>query len=294
MSLLKTRKDLLKVNLRVSPYMFKLSFLLVLFLFTQWSVAQVSPVYMDPFHVILTQSEEISDAMDLIRYGDFDGAVAILKKAKKSTERSYEVYYLLGIAYKLKGDIGEAIANFTSATHEDAFFIPAFFERASCYLIREQFRQAVFDYDRVILIDTNFIPAYNNRAYARIRNYGEQSKPVYQLKFAREDLLKAMQIAQSRGEDRRFETYFNLALIDLFQSEYAKAAASLDTAISSNSSSSKAYYFRGAARFLNRDYELAETDFLKAESLGFKHPNTPEFLKIIELVEAHKRKIKDE
>jgi tetratricopeptide (TPR) repeat protein len=274
--------------------MLRILFLFLSAFIAQTGFAQVSPVYIDPFHVIQTESEEISDAMNMIRFGDFNGAITILKKARKTSERSYEVYYLLGIAYKLKGEISEAINCFTSATHEDAFFIPAFFERGNCYVIREQFRQAVFDYDRILLIDSNFVPAYNNRAYARIRNYGEQSKPVYQLKFAREDLIKAMKISQERGEDKRFETYFNLALIDLYQSEYSKAAAALDTAVNSNPGSAKAYYFRGAARFLNRDYELAENDFLRAGQLGFSHPNTAEFLKIIELVEAHKRDLRDE
>ncbi|MEZ5172786.1 MAG: tetratricopeptide repeat protein [Bacteroidia bacterium] len=256
--------------------------------------AQVAPVYSDPFNSIGTENEDVADAMNLIRFGDYDGAISLLRKIRKSSDRSYEVYYLLGVAHKLKGEIGDAIDNFTSATHEDAFFIPAFFERANCYLIREQFRQAVFDYDRVLLIDSTFVPAYNNRAYARIRNYGDKETPVYQLKFAREDLLKAMEISAERGEDKRFETYFNLGLIDLFQSEYARASASLDTAILANNSSPKAFYFRGAARFLNRDYEKAASDFNKAEQLGFRHPNTPEFLRVIDLIEEHKKGLKNE
>ncbi|MEX1188633.1 MAG: hypothetical protein WED33_05200 [Bacteroidia bacterium] len=254
---------------------------------------QVNPVYEDPFNVISTENEDVADAMTLMRYGDFDGSIQLLKKLKKTEARSYEVYYLMGIASKMKGDISGAIDNLTSATHEDAFFLPAFFERGNCHLLKENYKQAVFDYDRSILIDSAFVPAYNNRAFARIMNYGEQNNPVYQLRFAREDLLKAMQISANRGEDKRFETYFNIGLIELFQSEYAMAASSFDTAISVNSNISKSYYFRGAARFLNRDYEIAANDFILAEQLGFIHPNTPEFLRVIDLIEKHKAKLKE-
>jgi tetratricopeptide (TPR) repeat protein len=254
--------------------------------------AQVNPVYSDPFNLISTNDEGVSDAMTLIKYGDFDGAIQLLKKLRRTDSRSYEVYYLLGLANKMKGEISEAIDNFTSATHEDAFYIPAFFERANCHLIKENYKQAVFDYDRVLLIDSTFVPAYNNRAYARIRNYGEQNNPVYQLRFAKQDLLKAMQISSARGEDKRFETYFNIGLIELYQSEYALAAASFDTAITVKNDIAKAYYFRGAALFLNRDYEVSAQDFEQAEALGFEHPNTPEFLRIIDLVEKHKANLK--
>lgn len=226
--------------------------------------------------------------MELMKYGAFNEAIQKLKPLRKTEQRSYEVYYLLGIASKMKGEISEAIGYFTSATHEDAFFIPAFFERGNCHLIKENFKQAVFDYNRVILINAEFVPAYNNRAYARIRNYGAENDPVYQLKFAREDLLKAMNISSARGEDKRFETYFNIGLIELFQSEYALAAASFDTAMTINSEVPKAYYFRGAARFLNRDYAYAAQDFEQAQDRGFEHPNTPEFLRVIDLIEAHK------
>jgi tetratricopeptide (TPR) repeat protein len=258
--------------------------------------AQVNPVYSDPFNLISSNDEGVRDAMTLIKYGDFDGAIQLLRKLKRTESRSYEVYYLLGLANKMKGEISQAIDNFTSATHEDAFYIPAFFERANCHLIKENFKQAVFDYDRVLLIDSTFVPAYNNRAYARIRNYGEQNNPVYQLRFAKQDLLKAMQVSSARGEDKRFETYFNIGLIELYQSEYAMAATSFDTAIEVRNDIAKAYYFRGAALFLNRDYEISAQDFKQAEDLGFVHPNTPEFLRIIDLVEKHKAfmKLQDE
>jgi tetratricopeptide (TPR) repeat protein len=268
--------------------------LMILSVWTNLTLAQVSPTYLDAERFVTSKDSQIVDAMQLIRFGDSDGAILRLEKIVASEKTPKEALFLLGIAYRIKGNLTESINNFTKATSEDSYYLPAFFERGNCYLMRENFKLAVFDFDRVILIDSTFVPAYNNRAYARIRNYGSQEFPTYQLKFAKQDLSKAAHISQARGEAPRFETYFNIGLVDLFQSEYALASISFDTAILVRSDIAKAYYFRGAARFLNRDYELASEDFHQAENLGFEHPNTPEFLRIIALVEEHKRKLKSD
>lgn len=268
--------------------------LLIIFVWTNLTIAQVSPTYLDAEHFVSSQDSQIIDVMQLIRFGDADGAIVRLEKIVASEKTPYEALFLLGIANRMKGNLTESINSFTKATVEDSYYLPAFFERGNCYLLRENFKQAVFDFDRVILIDSNFVPAYNNRAYARIRNYGSQEFPTFQLKFARNDLQRAAQISDSRGEPKRFETYYNIGLVDLYQSEYAAAALAFDTAVLVKNDVPKAYYFRGAARFLNRDYERSASDFHLAEKLGFEHPNTPEFLRIIALVEEHKRKLKEE
>lgn len=272
-----------------------MGFILVfIFVWTNLTIAQVSPTYLDADNFVSSQDSQIVDVMQLLRFGDADGAIARLEKIVSTEKTPFEALFLLGIAYRLKGNITESINSFTKATVEDAYYLPAFFERGNCYLLRENFKQAVFDFDRVILIDSSFVPAYNNRAYARIRNYGNQEFPTFQLKFALNDLRKAAQISALRGEPKKFETYFNIGLVDLYQSEYGAAVTAFDTAILVKNDIPKAYYYRGAARFLNRDYNSASVDFHTAENLGFEHPNTPEFLRIIALVEEHKRKLNEE
>jgi tetratricopeptide (TPR) repeat protein len=270
------------------------SILGIIFIWTNLAVAQVSPTYLDAERFVSSQDSQIVEAMQLIRFGDADGAIIRLEKIISLEKTPFEALFLLGIAYRIKGNLTESINSFTRATVEDSYYLPAFFERGNCFLMRENFKQAVFDFDRVLLIDSSFVPAYNNRAYARIRNYGSQEFPTYQLKLALNDLQTAAQISKERGEPKRFETYFNIGLINLYQSEYALAAVAFDTAIFVKHDVPKAYYFRGAARFLNREYENASKDFHVAEKLGFEHPNTPEFLRIIALVEEHKRKLKEE
>ncbi len=251
--------------------------------------AQVAPVYSDPLNVVSTQDPILIQAMNMMRVGDSEGALRVLKKNKTGSENSYASYFLTGVAYRQVGDLTEAIQAFTQSVHEDGFFIPGFFERGNCYLYRQNFGLAVFDYDRVLLLDSTFLPAYNNRAYARIRNYGEQGNPTQQLKFAKADLLKIIQITAARGDAPRFEYFFNIGLIDLYSSEYRLAADSFSKAILADSTVPKSYYYRGAALFLARSYEEAAVDFRKSEEMGFIHSNTPEFLRIIDLVEHYQQ-----
>ena len=180
-----------------------------------------------------------------------------------------------------------AIDYFSKATRYESLSLPAFFERANCYLIRKNFGAAVSDYNRAIIIDSTFAPAYNNRAFARIRHYGDKETSIYLLKLARKDLEKVIALNQGIPATARFEYFFNLGLLDLYQSEYMSAKLSFDTAIAANPGIAKIYYYRGAANFLARYYQRAALDFKKASELGFLSAETPEFLKVIDLINAH-------
>ncbi|MFM2286539.1 MAG: hypothetical protein RLZZ543_2036 [Bacteroidota bacterium] len=264
-----------------------------LFLLMGQLQAQVAPVYSDPLNVIQSNDPNLMEVMAVMRTGDAEGALRLLKKNKSGSENSYAAYFLTGVCYRQLGDLTNAIQSFSRSVHEDAYFIPGFFERGNCYLYRQNYGLAVFDYDRVLLLDSMFLPAYNNRAYARLRNYGEQGNPVQQLRSAKQDLERIIQIGKQRGEAPRFEYYFNIGLIDLFASEYALAAASFDKAIQADTTIPKAYYYRGAALFLARSYEEAAKDFRQSENMGFVHPNTPEFLRVIDLIEHYQNTIKE-
>jgi len=242
-------------------------------------------VYQDHVNVINAADSVLIYAIQEILYGTPDNAIRVMKRNRNTRVKySYETYYLTGYAYKLKGDLTKAIHYYTKAVHDNPTGIPALFERANTYMIRGNYGQAVFDYDRVIKNDTNFIPAYNNRAYARIRNYGDKVMPKYQLKLARKDLIKVLNIQESREGDGAYEYFYNLGVLDLYLSDYHEAKLNFDKAIELNPNSGKLHYFRGASNFLRKAYKEADIDFLAAEQMGFNHKNTPEFRRIIDLV----------
>jgi len=249
--------------------------------------SQVTPIYKDPLNAIKTEQPYLIQAMEMIRFGDASGAVRLLRQDANPAKQTFESDFLIGYGYKQLGEIDKAIDFFSKATRYEALSLPAFFERGNCYLTRKNFGQAVFDYDRAIVIDSTFIPAYNNRAYARIRNYGEVGMPTQQLKFARIDMATALRLSIKNKETSKFEYYYNIGLIDLYLSEYALAKLDFDAAIGSNPNVPKAYYYRGAAQFLNKAYHAAADDFKKAEEGGFVTESSPEFLHIIELIKQH-------
>ncbi len=265
----------------------QLFFLLFLIYFPV--AAQVSPVYSDPLNFIDGSDQSITEAMQMIRYGDPEGAIKLLKNDFKRSDRTFECEFLIGYSYKMLGDLNHAIEYFSKATRYEASSLPAFFERGNCFLLRRNFAQAVFDYNHVIDLDSTFAPAYNNRAYARIRNYGEHVKPEYQLKLARIDMEKVVKLSISNDSTQRFEYYFNLGLLDLFISDYDKARETFSKAISIDPDQGKAYYYRAASSFLAHYYKDAEGDFKIAADLGYKQSNTPDFLKVIDLVAEHQQ-----
>lgn len=249
--------------------------------------SQVTPIYNDPLNAVKTNHPYLIQAMEMIRFGDAGGAVRLLRQDANPEKQTFESDFLIGYGYKQVGEIDKAIDFFSKAARYEALSLPAFFERGNCYLLRKNFGQAVFDYDRAIVIDSTFIPAYNNRAYARIRNYGEVGMPTQQLRFARLDMETALRLSAKKGDTNRFEYYYNIGLIDLYLSEYKLAKLDFDTAIVSNPNVPKAYYYRGAAQFLNKSYHAAADDFKKAEEGGFVTNSSPEFLHIIDLIKQH-------
>lgn len=243
----------------------------------------------DVLNAIVARDSMLAEAVLLIRYANPDGAIRMIKQLPDKERRTFEAEFLLGYAYKISGNLEAAIDYFSRATRYQALSLPAFFERGNCYLIRKNFNLAVFDYDRVILIDSTFAPAYNNRAYARIRNYGEQKLPVTQLKFARRDMEKVLRLSE-KTRTIGFEYYYNLALLDLYMSEYELAISGFNQAISADAGVPKAYYFRGAAHFLARYYDKAHDDFSQASGMGFQSNQTPEFMRVLELIKAHEER----
>ncbi len=240
----------------------------------------------NPLRSVAVNQPYLLEAVELLRYGNPEGAVRHIRNAPEQTARSFEAEFLLGTAYRVQGKISEAIEAFTRASRYESMSLPAHFERGNCYLIKKTFNLAVFDYDRVLLLDSTFVPAYNNRAYARIRNYGENKMPLQQLRFARQDMEKALKYAGA-GKDQGFEYYFNLGLLDLYLSEYETAITSFNKAMLAEDGVAKLYYYRGAANFLARYYDKARNDFEAAEALGFVSEQTPEFLNVLDLIRKH-------
>lgn len=260
---------------------------LVLFLACQVLNGQFSNMHYDPLNRIATQDYYLAQAVNAIQSAQPDKAIRILKKNRTPSKKYFESFYLYGLAYKQKGDYKKAIHYFSKAAHDNSNSLPAFFERGNCYMAQKLFGQAVFDFNKVIAIDSTFLPAYNNRAYARIRNFGEAVHPTRQLQMARRDLQKVLSLNDNAENEKKHIYYFNLGMLDLYLSEYFAAKQNFDISIANDSSFAKAFYFRGLSNFLRKAYHEAADDFIIAEQLGYTTVNTPEFLKVIDMIKAY-------
>lgn len=260
---------------------------IALWLFLSPIKAQYANLHYDPMNRIATQDYHLAMAVYEIQNARPDKAIKILKKNRTPSRKYFESFYLYGLAYKQKSDYKRAIHYFSKATHDKSTSLPAFFERGNCYMAQKLFGQAVFDYNRVIAIDSTFLPAYNNRAYARIRNFGDALFPARQLQMARKDLEKVLRLNDNPDDDKKHLYFFNLGMLDLYLSEYYQAKLNFDQSIAIDSTYAKAYYFRGMSNFLRKAYYEAADDFNIAEQMGYSTLNTPEFLRIIDLVKAY-------
>jgi len=266
----------------------KLIFNILLCILISWQAnAQIQNIYYDPLNRIATQDYYLSLAVAAIQAGDPEQAIKILRKNKTPSKKYFESFFLFGMAYKMKGDYKRAIHYFSKATHDNATSLSAFFERGNCYMAQRLYGTAVFDFNRVIAIDSTFLPAYNNRAYARIRNFGDAVFPARQLQMAKRDLEKVLRLNEVAEADKLHIYYFNLGMIDLYLSEYHAAKINFDLCIENDMTFAKGYYFRGLSNFLRKAYHEAADDFTAAEKLGYFTDSTPEFLKIIDLVKAY-------
>lgn len=261
--------------------------LTVLMLYILPAKGQYANLYYDPLNRIATQDFILAQAVHEIQHARPDKALKILKKNRTASKKYFESFYLQGLAYKQKGDYKRAIHYFSKATHDKSTSLPAFFERGNCYMAQKLFGQAVFDYNRVLAIDSTFLPAYNNRAYARIRNFGDARFPARQLQMAKKDLEKVLRLNEHTDDDKKHLYYFNLGMLDLYLSEYHQAKLNFDLSIANDSTYAKAYYFRGMSNFFRKAYFEAADDFNTAGQMGYTTSIMPEFLRIIDLVKAY-------
>ena len=67
-----------------------------IFVWTNLTLAQVSPTYFDAERFVTSKDSQIIDVMQLIRFGDADGAIERLKKIVSSEKAPKEALFLLG------------------------------------------------------------------------------------------------------------------------------------------------------------------------------------------------------
>jgi tetratricopeptide (TPR) repeat protein len=98
--------------------------------------------------------------------GDLDHAIADYTEAIRRDPGYAAAYNSRGIAYKAKGDVDKAIADYDQAIRLNPNSAPAFNNRGYAYFAKSSYDRALTDFDQAVKLDPQYALAYNNRGYA--------------------------------------------------------------------------------------------------------------------------------
>jgi tetratricopeptide (TPR) repeat protein len=103
------------------------------------------------------------EAVEKIKQGDYDGALAFLKDVLAKNPKDSNAFYLIGMSYARKKMYPEAIDALTQVTQLAPRFPPAYFELGVCYQQQNDPEKALECYQKNLDLDPkNVDSAYNS------------------------------------------------------------------------------------------------------------------------------------
>src|SRR5262249_35076918 len=104
---------------------------------------------------------------DACKGDDPDRSIAactrIIQGRGETAQRLANAHYNRGVAYKDKGDLDRAIADFTEAIRLNPRHVMALGNRGAAYSAKDDNDRAIADFNEAIRLDPNFADAYFNR-----------------------------------------------------------------------------------------------------------------------------------
>ena len=170
-----------------------------------------------------------------------------------SSLTAYEFYARAREAYS-KDDWIQAMLDYNRAIELDPQYVKAYNNRGLVYSALKEYFKAIADYNQALELDPKSAPTYTNRgnAYFELKEY---FKAISDYNQALELKPKLAQAYYKRGN-----AYFELK-------DYIKAISDYNRAIELEYKSKWAYHNRGMAFFRLKDYYKAITDFNRAIEL---------------------------
>jgi tetratricopeptide (TPR) repeat protein len=124
--------------------------------------------------------------------------------------RDPEAYLNRGITYGEKGQLDQAILDFTKALEINSRFGDAYYNRGLAYNKKGRYDLAISDLNKALEINPGLAEAYNSRGYAY------QNKAQYDQAIS--DLNKALELNPNLAY-----AYYNRAIAYCFKKEYEKS-----------------------------------------------------------------------
>jgi tetratricopeptide (TPR) repeat protein len=205
-----------------------------------------------------SKGEKLAEALELrgAAYrikGELNLAIADYNQAIKIDPKSALAHHNRGVAYDHKGDHDRAIQDFDQAIKLKPTAL-AHFNRGNAYLGKSQYDQAIDDYNQAIRLKPDFAAAYDNRCWARA--------VTGDLKLALADCNQAIRLAPP-GNAATFESR---GFIFLKMTNFDAAVSDYEAALRRNPQLAGALYGRGMAKLWNAD-STGEADIAAAKAL---------------------------
>lgn len=221
------------------------------------------------------QSSVLVQAKELYAKGFFNKAVRLLHRETKKRPDYFNGYILLGYLHYDRQDFERGALYFAKAIKLDPAHKGALFMRGTCFLKGGKYRLALKDYLQCIQIDRDFYPAYNNIAVVRLLYQDIEQTNAYDLHLAKKDMEAILGLGETSADKA---VNFNMGFIYLLLWEYDASIAMFNTAIASDAAYGKAWFYRGMAKYYQKDYSNAKADFAMAQQLGFQPERCTAFL----------------
>ncbi len=236
-----------------------------------------TPLYISLAGSPLTADQYRSAKLSYTR-GSWDEVIRVAQEIIRTEASSPAAYYLMGDAYRFRGDFNAAISAYQSAIGADPNYGPAYVGLARARLGLDSNTDVRSFLDEAIRLDPNFGEAYLERAAARIRQNdipGALSdlaqadtrlsgSPLvyYTLALARQkegDNERAIEAAEkaNQADVTHLPTYLLLGELYAQAGRHEDAVKALDIYIKYRSQDSRAYLLLGKMEFQNGDYEDA-------------------------------------
>jgi tetratricopeptide (TPR) repeat protein len=215
-----------------------------------------------------------------------DGCSAVIKGGRDKGDKLAEAFNNRGMAYRLKGDLDRAIADYNQAIKLNSKFAQAYnnrgvaydnkgeydhaiqdydqaiklkpsaevhFNRGNAYLGKGQYDHAIDDYNQALKLKSDFAPALDNRCWARA--------VVGILRLALADCNEALRLIPNNAA-----TLDSRAFVHLKLDQFDAAVSDYDAASRINPKLAFALYGRGLARLKNED-PAGDADIAAAKAL---------------------------
>jgi len=156
-----------------------------------------------------------------------------------------------GNAYDDKEEYNQAISDYNQALKIEPDYADAYFNRGNTYYKKGEYEQALSDYNQVLNIDPNYAKVYTNR--------GNVYKDKKEYNQAISDYNQALEINPSD-----VKAYNNRGLAYYENGEYDKAISDYNQALRINPDYADVYYHRGNIYYQKGEYDKAISDYNQA------------------------------